>query len=459
MIHGHTRIKMYNPLSGNILRDVESDNTFQDTVIAKALRNLGECHASILNNSTFKGKDYWKETLGGILLFKEAISGDNTSFMSAGNSMTANGATDVVNASNPPELGSYDDVESKIVIEAKKKLILQYAWGQSQGNGKISSCCLTSRTGGLIGYGNASGYRKTESVYTDYYTLNRLADCEGADSASPSSYQAIAVGNYKYTFYWDNGLLAVDKKKICITTGSVFDLVKTTTKFDLSQIGNPLSWTSQDCYVTASEGKIYVVPNRDQSSVSVNGTFYFYIYDTETDTLTLKSMTNNSSKSIMVRGFNNSYFFGVSHGIVFVASTGQGNTIEGFRLSDNVHVCSKQVTASGYEMAGNRFMIGDLPNGLTLVTNRETSQNNYECFIYDATNDTLYPINAENRQIQSTLYTGFIYDEELDAMVYNKSGYVTAFNNPLYLATKNNFTSVVKSADMAMTVTYTLEEE
>ena len=231
----------------------------------------------------------------------------------------------------------------------------------------------------------------------------------------------------------------------------------------MSQIGNPLSWSQgSECYVTASEGKIYVVPNKDQGTTSVNGTFYFYIYDTETDTLTLKSMTNNSSVSLIIRTSGLSgggYRFGVSHGIVFVASAGTGTTVEGFKLSDNTHVVSKQVTQTGYEMAGNNFMIADLPNGLTMITNRDTNQGKYEGFIYDETADTLYPINSDNKSIQSTMNTGFIYDEELDAMVYNKSGYVTAFNNPLYLATVNNLdNAIVKNATKTMKVTYTLEE-
>ena len=46
MIHGHTRIVLRNPISGNILKDIESENVFQNTVIANGLRNLGNANAS-----------------------------------------------------------------------------------------------------------------------------------------------------------------------------------------------------------------------------------------------------------------------------------------------------------------------------------------------------------------------------------------------------------------------------
>jgi len=459
MIHGHTRITLTNPISGHIIKDIESENTFQSTVIAKALRNLGECNASILTNSVFKATDYWKETVGGILLFKNSISADS-SFMSSGNTMTANGATDIVNASNPPELGTYNDIESKMIAN-ERKLILQYEWGQSQGNGKISSVCLTSRTGGLIGYGNASGYRKTESDPSDYFTFNRLTDNLGADSGSTATRQAVGVGNYKYTFSCSGSIVTVVKKKICITTASIFDLVSETFTFDLSEVGNPLSWTNQECYVTASEGLIGVVPNRDQGETAVNGKFRFYIYDTTDDSFTLKEMTNTSTNTLYIsisRSYGGSYRFGMSHGNVFVGTSGTGTKVEGFKLSDNTHVCSLPITAEGWQMAGNNFMIGDLPNGLTLVSDRETNNNVYDCFIYDTTNGTCYPINSSNRQIQSTLNTSFIYDSTLEALMYNRNGYVTAVNNPLYLATINNITEVIKDATLSMKVRYTLSE-
>ena len=38
-IHGETRIVLRNPISGNILKDVTSENTFQTSVIAQAVRS------------------------------------------------------------------------------------------------------------------------------------------------------------------------------------------------------------------------------------------------------------------------------------------------------------------------------------------------------------------------------------------------------------------------------------
>lgn len=445
MIHGHTSLILKTKW-GRVDR-IESDNTFQDTVISRALRNLGECNASILNNSSFKAGDYWKETVGGILLFKDAVT-TNTAYMSAGNAMTANGCEGIANAGNPPELGSWNSGESSASSAAIK---LVYDWQTSQGNGQISSVCLTSKTGGLIGYGNASG-----EVYSSPFKLTRNLDLQTADSKTATDAADIIVGNFKYTFTEASGIVTVTKKKICITTGSVFDGQSTSKSFDLSVIGNPLSWNGNTCSVCASEGKIYVMPNIVQE-VAPLGNIYMYEYNTADDTMVLKTITNSSSQTVRPRGsFSNTWCFGVSHGKLFVPdNVSDTNKTEIINISDSAFI--EQIDA-GHTTGGNRGFVGDLPNGLTIITDRNTNDSKYGAYIYDSTNGTAYPINCVRTSNDSAYqYTPWVYDSTTDTIGTNQSG-VTAFNDPLYLATVNNLdNTVIKDATMTMKAIYTLE--
>ena len=450
MIHGHTSLKLYNPISGNVIKHIEKDNTFQDVVIAKALRNLGECNASILNNSSFKASDYWKETVGGILLFKNEITSD-TSFMSAGNEMTANGCVDVTNSSNPSELGSYNSLESSIST-SPRKLVMTYDWGTSQGNGKISSVCLTSKTGGYIGYGN-----KSLSIASTKYAFTRNLDIQAADSKTTANAQAVIINNYKYTVVYDGAEnLTIKKKKVCITTGSVFDGLETQKNVSIAGI-NPLSWTWTGCFVTASEDKLYILPYAEQV-ISPNGTGYFYEYDIDNETISLISFTNNSSKTLqMVAKVGGGYHprWDVSHGKVFVGSSGTDtNTTEVFRLSDSLHLDSIDC---GHTTMANKYLAGDLPNGLTLVTDDDTNHLIYTHYIYDSVNHTVYPTNASMQPYYNSANTPYIFDEDMECFTFNQQG-VKCFNNPLYLATVNNITEVIKDGTMAMKVIYSLEE-
>ena len=450
MTHGHTSLKLYNPISGNVIRHIEKENTFQDVVIAKALRNLGECNASILNNATFKSGDYWKETVGGILLFENEVE-SNSSYMNAGNRMTANGAVDVTNSSNPPELGSFNSLESQIDADAKK-LVMTYDWATSQGNGKISCVCLTSKTGGYIGYGN-----KSLTSASTKYAFTRNLDLQAADSKTTANAQAVIITNYKYTITKNGENITIAKKKVCITTGSVFDGTETTNVVSISGI-NPLNWTYPGAFTFASEGKIILLPYAEQN-VQPNGSAYFYIYDPENETIELFSFTNTTQKTLQMATMVGGGFrprFGVSNGKIFVGSSGTDtNTTEVFAMSNKQHIDSIDC---GHTTMENKYLAGDLTNELSLVTDDDTNHYNYTHYIYDPENHSAFPTNASMQPYSNSANTPYIYDANMDCLMFNHSGGVKAFNNPLYLATINNIEEVIKDATMAMKIIYTLEE-
>ena len=116
MIHGKTKIELYNP-NTKIKQIIREENTFQSSILANFMRGLGEANNNPFSNSTFRGAKPWTNLVGGILLFKNAIdiSGGAVEYMPAGNQMIANGSYGVSNGSSendPTEMGSFNANES-----------------------------------------------------------------------------------------------------------------------------------------------------------------------------------------------------------------------------------------------------------------------------------------------------------------------------------------------------------
>ena len=88
-LHGYTRITLRNPISGNILKDIESENTFQGSKIAMGMKNLGTTNSSILQSNEARLRPLWTEYVGGLFLFQNSITAGD-SYMSAGNKMIGN---------------------------------------------------------------------------------------------------------------------------------------------------------------------------------------------------------------------------------------------------------------------------------------------------------------------------------------------------------------------------------
>lgn len=188
MIHGQTKIELYNP-STRVRKIYRDENIFQGGNIAKWFSNLGDNDIRAAGNTTFMAAP-WKAMVGGILLFKEAIT-EGEQFMPAGNQMVGKGSSDIVNTGTPVELGSFNESESSATGSAITQV---YDFTTSQANGTISCVCLTSKEGGLVGYGNGSGQAYTGTKYA----LGTYA--KEISLNANSNYKGILAGNGKRYF-------------------------------------------------------------------------------------------------------------------------------------------------------------------------------------------------------------------------------------------------------------------
>ena len=430
IIHGHTRIDLRDVKTGKRER-IESDNTFMATTLAKYMRGLGAGNNNPFANDTWKANNMVKNLCGGVFLFKDVIP-DNSEYMPAGNKMTANGCYNVVNNGNPPEFGSWNSIESN--IDGNSSAVLVWDWSTSQGNGQISSVCLTSETGGYIGYGNASGYAM--SIQRGLYANQNLPMIGRAKTI---------YSNMRYVFEYTSPILTVSRYRASITQGSIFDKkLKSVSTFDLSTMSFASTPTSLNA-IAIDNDKV-MIRRSDITNIADNSAFEFLIYDPSDNSLTLKSIVNTIGTTFDSR--KTAYFSEEDRLII-------GSNTE----PDHVYVCNGQTGAivKNFEFPKRiRYFFVKFQENLF--------GNNGYVNMFDLVNGTAYPTNG----ISEEFYVGS-YNKQYDCFFANTADPlqltlpdawgIRVYKNPLYLATINNLQeSVTKQNTQTMKVTYTLTE-
>ena len=448
-IHGEVDIRLKNPMTGKIVKQIKGENTFQSTVLAKGLRNLGTANSSYyvgMNNI-----EPWKQIVGGILLFKDSLS--NAQYMQKGNKMQANGSYGITNNANPPELGSWNDNESSA---GSGSLLMVYDWTTSQANGAggISSVALTSDVGGYIGYGNPSETYRASSGYP--FSKNQQISNGIMRNSYTQGCRSIQIGNILYSFTYDstNKIITLKKIRVPLSQGSVFDWIvdsNNTVEIDVSSLHYSAVTGLAQWYCYLSDGKIYFFGANGYSDAwASNAKKYVWEYNPTNDAITEIEITNNTGSSITIASWGS-----ISHGLLFVYAVSKTHV---FKLSDNTYI--GYIDNHGNGTPTNGQAVGtDFPGGLIYIPDNVnyTGTNGTVGRFYDTDNATCYPVNGGFGI--SNMFTGMYYDPESDTLNSCARDGAFAFNNPLYLATNYNLPSAVtKDSTMTMQVRYTLTE-
>lgn len=451
-LHGYTRITLRNPISGNILKDVESENTFQGGVIAQYLRTLGT-NNGIMEDAETKRNPLWQKIVGGLFLFQNTETAGNM-YMTAGNRMIGNACYGVANATNPPELGSYNSNESSASASAITQV---YDFATNQANGTIGCVCLTSQVGGFMGYGNASkkSYDASSIWQWSYPSYQNSLAADPVNAPDGKLYGVIGNMNYQFGYDSTNHKLIVKKSKVPMAKASVFDWIIDTVEIDVSSIYSEMG-NSQPQILCASGGKFYMFKNYTDWIAS-GATYKYWVYDPSDDSITSKTFTNSSSHSVSTSCVS------VAHGILAFMSNTEYH-ISLFDETNGTHIgdikAAEDDFPTGYGM-GNEVSFGEMPQGLinttfkffNLADTRRAAQ-----AIYDPVNDTLLPCNGQPFFPSNTAPPNY-YDLVTNAMCLRGRYFTYKYNNPLYLATINNLNSpVTKTSAQTMKVTYTLTE-
>lgn len=421
-LHGHTTIELQNIKTGRRER-VEHDNTFTDG-IENFLISGGYFNNAPWSDSSWTGVAAWRRLLGGIFCFQNAIAADGQgnypTTMPAGNTMIANGSYGIANSGTVTEMGSYNSVES---IIANNSITMVYDWLTSQGNGTISTVCLTSDIGGYIGYGNATSGQRLSTLYGagNNQTANERTH------AGDETTMTISTANNK-EYWWSlntvaaGGALTVNMNKLPINELSVFDIAATKT------LTNPASVTMKP--LAAPQGKILWMPN----IISGSTTYTIYLQVIETGEATSYSFTSPAGSSISA-----------GHNMIIHE--------EGFHCTFNsinyfYSFATQTTTADGIN-PGYANKIGE---GIYLGYGN----------IYDAVAERTCQVNGAGFNPNSNASNRWSFTTE-DGQIYSgwnypaATGHATKRRNPLYLATVNNLEeAITKTADSTMKITYNI---
>lgn len=165
-IKGHTTIELFDAKTGKLVQRTDDDN-----MLTKALYYFydegGWTNPSALNADALRS-DALHYMLGGLMCLDTALTeSDEIVRVPAGVGMTANGAYNVLNSGNPPELGSWSELESGWQPDDSYKMVWNY--NTAQGNGTVACVCLSSLYGGMQGIGNKSATNKANAVNPNIY--------------------------------------------------------------------------------------------------------------------------------------------------------------------------------------------------------------------------------------------------------------------------------------------------
>lgn len=178
-IKGQCTLELINAKTGKVEKKSEHHNIITDAISewyrAGGMSNPSAFTAQAIRESAIH------YLLGGVMLLDSDIDDDETIIkVPSGITMTGNGVIGVQNGGNPPELGSYNELESGWQSDGSFKMV--WDWNTAQGNGTIRTICLSSRFGAYKGIGNKSLTNKTIDVhmgtYNGIYSFNntRLTD-------------------------------------------------------------------------------------------------------------------------------------------------------------------------------------------------------------------------------------------------------------------------------------------
>ena len=421
MIHGETRIVLKNPISGNILKDITSENTFQPTALQNFTHHLGEDLHGIPSYD-------WEDLVGGIFLFRDSITTGNL-YMPASNVMIGNGAYGIANADLPNELGTFNSQESSASASAITQI---YDFATNQANGQIGCVCLTSKVGGQIGYGNGSGRRTT------------IQFSQGQTGSVIGSGNSAIVNNVEYLFTLTGDILTVKKTNKSITQGTVFKGFYTTVDIDLSSIKPSGVTLNTNIVVFALNNNKIRIYSPITASIADGANVYFFDYDPSDDSVVLGHFANSAGKAI--RGDVVALSFTPDN---YCITYDGERYLQVFNVTNGTHVLDYTAEPLiNYSRSGNYDM--PLSDGLLLAYASNLG------YIVNYHNGTVKPINIAN----STNYS--IFNKRypsLDALSFSSGYSPILMKNPLYLATINNLNSpVTKTAAQTMKVTYTLTE-
>lgn len=451
-IKGKTIIELHDAKTGRLVKRTEDNN-----MLTKALYYFydqgGMTNPTAFGNNNIKNNAL-QYLLGGILCLDTELDEDNEIVrVPAGVGMTANGAYNVVNTGNPPELGSWNENESGWQQDGSYKMVWDYT--TSQGNGTIACVCLSSWFGAYKGIGNKSNTMKVNNVATigGYNSINS----KGVEGGAIVGYKdnvvymlnsdfknktTISLKKYKFPF------AGIDLRNVMTA-----ELIEEKT---LNLPSNLQGLTSGSGSANVSLDEVYIKGNKAYCLINrhfyydnrVTGDIHIAEFDVTTEQITNSWVVDVSSETPQVNmtGISDKY---VVAGLVWVEYRNQANSGD---ITDETGIYNNASSAE-------HIYLETIDTDLFEVVGRYNAGS--AGYVYaqgsiDITTGLLLPGNGQGEIMPRT--GGFMGNNNLLKVCSDTSaGTAYIARDPRYIASINNLEEpVTKTGDKTMKVTYVI---
>lgn len=446
-IHGKTIIELHDAKSGRLVKRTEDNN-----MLTKALYYFydqgGMTNPTAFGNNNIKNNAL-QYLLGGILCLDTELDEDNEIVrVPAGVGMTANGAYNVVNTGNPPELGSWNENESGWQQDGSYKMVWDYT--TSQGNGTIACVSLTSWFRGYSGIGNKSNTLKMSQV-TSLSAYNSVTG-KGTDAGAIVGYKTNIM--YMLDRDFKNKTTVSLKKYKFPMTG--IDLRNTMSAELIEEktlnLPSNLQNLTAEANVSVDEvfvkgGKAYfLVGKHARYDSRVSGVVYVGEFDLTTEQITNSWVVDVTSEESMINltGVSDKY---VIAGLRWIEYRNQANS------GDITDEAGLYLAASSQDHQSLETIDTDL---FEFTGWHQDSQQGwgYANGLIDVSTGLLLPENGTGDRLSQ--WGGFMTDNNLLKIASTDStGYI--YRDARYIASINNLEEpVTKTGDKTMKVTYVI---
>lgn len=431
-IKGKTIIELSDAKTGKLVKRTE-DNNMLTNALSLFYKQGGMTNPTAFNADALRS-DALHYLLGGILCLDTAISEDATIVrVPAGVGMTANGAYNVLNTGNPPELGSWNENESGWQQDGSFKMVWDFT--TSQGNGTVACVCLSSWYAGMQGIGNKSLTNKANPVSNGAYNSVRT---KGID---PTQYNQV-IGYYGNKIYVINNnpnafgnktsidvmVYKFPYSEVDVRNIQGAELIETKTVELPSAVQN-IQMTRTYAGATCQKGNLtymMLVSESNADNVSYSSTGYVLIWNNQTETFANAYVVNPSG----IEDY---------HNIVGITPT---RAILGNYSIDYTNLADVETLTDGLNIAEHTYH--PTTKHVLKATQDGTLYSNTG-YYFDLSSKVILPVNG------AYSLSNFVFN---DLMGFEGSA---IYRDPRYIATINNLTTpVVKTADKTMKVTYVL---
>lgn len=506
MIKGHTKIELVNVKTGQ-KKVIEDDNMITNA-ISKMFESTPYCGCTYVSNPFSKPSPLIDKLCGGILLFSDPIEEDPDNYLTPkNNKMVGNARVNYASGQDVPEFGAYNAEESTWNPDTGERKYV-YDFSTSKGNGTISCVALTNPLLGYYGIGNPSEKKESVTVENINYSHSHVirdyfwgnSNCKSFPSSCSSDVYSVKEPCALFADYNKNCIYAFGRCALQYSSSYASEHISSG-KFNLYKIYFPMNlvnpmerldsidvWRIQEKieievpstisslstnYATYScvcrgDDAVYIVFGNNVA-MSPNSTFYVWKIGYDLTTSEVFTMRNTTGATIVCGDRSQQYTCNFTHGMFvsdgYLICTGYSNNrVFKMKLSDPTDVAEFKNNLPDTSNTYYRFYkLG----GTIIICNVQSSSSGTGSVILDE--NVILPVNGSpslspdsgNDSIKNYNFIP-VHGCESFVIATCKGDYIANPNSrlvrdPFMLSTINNLPEpVVKTADLAMKITYTL---